>query len=123
MSDHREVAQAAGEYRPLVRRNKYEQDWHEEQSWPERMEGAARPLLTVTLRPWEKLAYQWALDNPDHELILEGTRWQWAIRKCDQHVEFGVFDYGLQIDRTWISRWGSRRTLIAVDKTFARKAA
>jgi hypothetical protein len=67
------------------------------------------------LNPWQRLAYQWALENPTKRLVVISSRHEWHIYKRGEYVEFGLPYQDRGGERHYISNNGKTKILVNVD--------
>ena len=72
---------------------------------------------TTNLRPWQRVAFRWALANPEKCLQLEtfDRGLYWTVEKRSEYVEFGLPHQTQGGEKHWISRDGQTRVLVNVD--------
>lgn len=106
-------------YFPTIATNYYHEKPQHAGNWNENIEsgknymvGRETPMskfLADYRRPmsrWQKLAYAWAIENPDKMLILENDRYCWQVYKRGDFVEFGLPHHGKGGEKHWMSRTG-----------------
>ena len=72
---------------------------------------------TSKLRPWQRLAFRWALANPNQCLQIEtfDRGLYWTVEKRGEYVEFGLPHQSQGGEKHWISRDGQTQVLVNVD--------
>jgi len=72
---------------------------------------------TSYLRPWQRIAFRWALANPNQCLLLEtfDRGLYWTVEKRGEYVEFGLPHQSQGGEKHWISRDGQTQVLVNVD--------
>jgi hypothetical protein len=68
-----------------------------------------------SLSAWQKLAYQWALENPTKKLVIDTGRHEWHVYKRGEFVEFGLPHQDKGGERHYISNNGKSKILVNVD--------
>lgn len=67
------------------------------------------------LSGWQKLAYMWALENPDKILIVENRTHYWRIYLRGEYVEFALPRQDRGGERNYITRNGKTKLLVNED--------
>ena len=69
----------------------------------------------IAMKPWMKLAYRWARENPDQTLYLDGERFYWMVFQRGEYVVLQLPDHSHGGDKEYVSRDGINRVLIDKD--------
>lgn len=64
---------------------------------------------------WQKLAYQWAIENPDQILHVENRTHEWRVFLHGEYVEFELPYHEKGGERNYVTRSGKTKVLVNVD--------
>jgi hypothetical protein len=71
---------------------------------------------TSYLNGWQKLAYQWAIENPGNKLVINNNnRFEWEVYVRGEYVTFGLPHQDMGGERHYICKNGKSKVLINVD--------
>jgi hypothetical protein len=64
---------------------------------------------------WQKMAYQWAIENPDQILHVENGTHEWRVFLHGEYVEFELPYHEKGGERNYVTRSGKTKVLVNVD--------
>jgi hypothetical protein len=67
------------------------------------------------LSKWQKLAYVWAIENPDSILDVETSSHEWQVYTRGEYVEFSLPHQDKGGERNYVTRNGKTKVLVNED--------